>query len=470
MNHKLRVLVVLFGAVFALAGCGGSGGDNKTDTSGGTALGCGTTGRSIAPAPTRATGDVVPQSGWTLGGGKPTLVQPRKKWTFVVYMNGANNLEPYARLNLNQMESVGSDANVNIVCQVKRLGGRYDTSGPTWSDTRRFLIEKDSDKDNINSILLSSRADCDMGQAQSLRDFVDYAVTAFPAERYALIMWNHGAGWRSQKISRANTPSIFRGVSYDDVTGNHIDTIQFPAAMQIATKWDLLIWDSSLMQMTEVAYQVAGVAQYMVGSEESPPGEGLPYDRWLSRVTANPSLTPLAVGRGIADDTIAAYTDSAYLNYWNIGSNNATTQSVVDLSQVCNFAKAFDTLGTALNTAKATQSSSITTAREGAETYTDPYTQNKDGIDYLNHLLTSVSDTGVRNAALTAKATLQNAIAYNVNGPGHPSSQGLALFVPSQSEYARIDRQQADGFGQRYSAIAFAKDAPNWQSFLTASP
>jgi hypothetical protein len=37
-----------------------------------------------------------------------------------------------------------------------------------------------------------------------------------------------------------------------------------------------LAWDSSLMQMAEVAYEVRNEARWIVGSEESPPEEGYP--------------------------------------------------------------------------------------------------------------------------------------------------------------------------------------------------
>ena len=44
----------------------------------------------------------------------------RTRWTVLVYINAANNLQPDSLLNVAQMASVGSDSNVNIVVQWKQ--------------------------------------------------------------------------------------------------------------------------------------------------------------------------------------------------------------------------------------------------------------------------------------------------------------------------------------------------------------
>jgi hypothetical protein len=44
-----------------------------------------------------------------------------KKWTFMVYIDADNNLDPYAELDLKEMESIGSTGDVNIVALVDLL-------------------------------------------------------------------------------------------------------------------------------------------------------------------------------------------------------------------------------------------------------------------------------------------------------------------------------------------------------------
>jgi hypothetical protein len=219
-SRPLRAGLFTFFAAFvtfALTGCGGGGG-------------------KATPSPDPGNGRVVEQPGWTTRVQVPVQSQ-RRKWTILVYMNGANDLEEYGSLNINQMETVGSTNEVNMVVQFKRIANRYDSSNGDWSNTRRYVVARDSNFSNVNAdSLISERDNVDMGQAQTLQEFVRWGVETFPADRYAIVLWNHGAGWRSAK-TRAAANDVTRGFSYDDVTGSHIDTKDLPEAINIDRKW-----------------------------------------------------------------------------------------------------------------------------------------------------------------------------------------------------------------------------------------
>lgn len=399
----------------------------------------------------------------------------RTKWTILVYMNGANDLEEYGSLNINQMETIGSNESVNMVVQFKRIAGRYDTSNGDWSGTRRYYIRQDSDPRRVNSQLLAENTALDMGKKETLQDFVQWGIANFPAERYCLVLWNHGAGWRSQKLPKTTRA---RGFSYDDVTDSHIDTIQLPEAVDMGggRRWDLLAFDSSLMQMAEVAYELRNSAQYMTGSEESPPGPGYPYDRIITRLMQNANMDGRELGQHIVAETNAAYTSIAYSTQWNIEPANDITQSLLDMSRVPELAPAVDALGSALRDAKNRFSNEISFARTQAENYA--YRENRDLLHYINQLSEvppgaagpRVPDGAVQNAAQQVRAVLQAVIIAEQSGTGHPNSNGLAIFLPSPEEYNLTDIAQSDGFGQRYGALAFTRDAPNWQRFLIEGP
>lgn len=425
-------LLACLAAVLLLAGCGGGGG---------------------TPPP--------PNGNWRAVNAPPTPTQ--KKWTFLVFLNAANDLEEFSILNMNQMEKIGSNSDINIVVQMKRIGNRYDASNGDWSDTRRFYITKDTNAATINSLLLQQNDAVDMGDKDTLKEFVQWGLANFPAQRYCLVMWNHGAGWRTAKSRRV----AGRGVSYDDVTGSHINTIDLPDALAMGggRKWDLLAFDASLMQMAEVAYEVRDKARYIAGSEESPPGEGYPYDAFLARLAQNPDMDGRQLATHIVQDTLTYY-----------GVNSDITHSVLDASQIGGIATAVNTLGGALLDAKNQYGSGIASARDLAENYA--YPQNRDLLDFTRLLVSvptgsttpRVPDAGVQAAVNQVQAALNQALVINVNGTRHPNSNGLSIFLPTPSQYRFIDQEQADGFGQRYTALAFARDAPNWQSFLVQGP
>jgi Clostripain family len=424
----------------ALAGCGGGG--NPT---GPTAAGIQDTG---------ATSD---QSGWTIT--RKADIQPRKKWTVLVYINGANDLETYGVLNMNQMEKIGSTEDVNMVTQFKRIAGRYDSSNGDWSDTRRFYVDRDSDANTITSTLISQRANVDMGSAATLQEFVNWGVRTFPAERYNLVIWNHGAGWRSVK-TRAQNPIPTRGVSYDDVTSNHIDTIALPGAIvhPEGKKWDLLSVDCSLMQMIEVLYEWRNTADYIVGSEESPPGEGYAYDLTMGHLAGNPTMDGRTLGIHYADDTATRF-----------ASQYGITQSVIETAKVAPIISALNDLGSTLMSLKDTFGAEISLAREDAQSY--EYFENKDLLHFLDRLEIRVNDATLKQKTATVRTAAKAALVRNVTTKQFtPNSQGIAAFLPTPSRYRTIDIEQANGFGQRYSLLKFAQDAGSWQSFLADGP
>ncbi len=57
------------------------------------------------------------------------------EWTVMVFLNAKNNLAPYAITNYQQMQSVGSTDDVNIVVEYGRLCGPSAGSGSRWCGT-----------------------------------------------------------------------------------------------------------------------------------------------------------------------------------------------------------------------------------------------------------------------------------------------------------------------------------------------
>lgn len=453
MRPALLMASLFVGTLSLIAGCGGGDSDPNPSPSptssplegrGALADGCGGSGTQLA------------QPGWTVGCGAP--VQPKRKWTVLLYMNGANDLEEFGTLNLNQLEQYGSDANVTFVAQFKRIhstDSSDDTSDGDWDGARRIVVRADNNSTHVSSPVVSTRADIDMGNPTTLQEFVQWGVKTFPADHYAIVLWNHGAGWRSRAAGSAKT----RGFSYDDEKGTHIDTIEIPAAIDIGNgqKWDLVAWDSSLMQMLEVGYEIRNKANWIVGGEESPPGTGYPYQTWSKPLVENPDISAPNLGRAISDAMLSGYT-----------ANSNITQSVLDTSKIEAIAPAMNDFGAALMAAKTSFGTLIAEDRDNSEYY--DYRNNKDLLDFIDLIKSNVTDANVVSAANRAESAVRAAIVYNVHGNVHPNSNGLAVYIPTPNGYKRDDIEQANGFGQRYSELSFAKAAPNWQSFLADGP
>lgn len=210
-----------------------------------------------------------------------------KEWTVMVFINGKNDLEMAGLYNVNMMEKIGSTKDLNIVVEQGRMkgqaGGDTDLDGD-WTGARRMLIKKDKNAEKITSTVLQEDKVVDMGDYKRAVDFVKWSKDKFPAKRYMLIIWNHGTGWMDPRMEQ-------KGISFDDETGNYIRTAQIGKILQEAGKVDILGFDACLMNMAEVAYEVKDQAAVIVGSEETIPGLGYPYDLFLGAMAKKPAMS-----------------------------------------------------------------------------------------------------------------------------------------------------------------------------------
>ena len=98
------------------------------------------------------------------------------------------------------MERVGSTDKVNIVVQIDRWDGYdkpdwNDESNGDWETAKRYLITKENKGDHvIGSTAIEDIGEINTGNPDELVKFVQWAQANYPAEHYALNIWNHGSG------------------------------------------------------------------------------------------------------------------------------------------------------------------------------------------------------------------------------------------------------------------------------------
>ncbi len=275
-----------------------------------------------------------------------------REWTFMVYMAGDNNLEDFGRADLSEMKEAGSTSQVAIVAQLDRM---------QQGATRRYYLRKGT---NIENDLAEELSETNTGDPRELVYFLAWAMEKYPAKRYALVLWNHGMGWKEDDVyrlaertrshgatpqrslaslvrslvSRIRRPPLFastintvlaRGIAYDDTAKDFLDNAEMKRALSCSLlvsgveRLTLLGFDACLMNMIEVAYQVKDMAEYVVGSQETEPGGGWPYGAVLTALTAKPEMTGQELASMIVDKYMASY-----------GAEDQITQSAFDLSHI----------------------------------------------------------------------------------------------------------------------------------------
>ena len=213
---------------------------------------------------------------------------PTAAWTVMVYMNGDQNLtpadsdlEPWVTHDIDQeMAAVGSSADVQVVALADR--GRYpNTVDGAWTGARIFHITK-----GMTAAAENAAADwgaTDMGSPQTLVDFVSWARANYPAQRYALFLWDHGWGWWP-----GNTME-------DDTSNDYLDMDELRGALEAVHGVDMVGWDTCLSQTIEVEAQLRGCAHAVAGSQDSIGYSGLSYEQILSGLLATPTMSPSAL-------------------------------------------------------------------------------------------------------------------------------------------------------------------------------
>ena len=366
----------------------------------------------------------------------------QKEWTFLLFLNGHNNLSSYGDMNLKDMEKSGSTDKVNLVVE---WGSASDPL------TRRLLVQKSTDPSKVTSPTIMSQKNVDMGDYKSLVDFVKWGSENFPAKHYFVAVWNHGSGWHFQDMANKGGEFHSTDISYDDNTGHRITTEQLALAMKeikgiLGRNVDIYGSDACLMQMIEVAGQMKDSVDYFVGSQETEPGEGWPYQTFMKKWTATPTMTPSEVSVLLSKEYFAAYSGGVYGNKpvtfgaLDLSKLDALNASVADLSK---HLKSFD--GASLKKVKSA-------ANATQDFY---YSDYKDLGDFLKRIDKLQIQ---KDSKLLEKVSndLKSVVLTTDNSSSYSGATGLSIWIPTYST-SDMTRYQALDFNQQTGWADFLK-------------
>ena len=356
-----------------------------------------------------------------------------KEWTIMVFVNGKNNLEEYALKDMNEMEMIGSSDQVNIVTEIGRISGNSNADGD-WKTSRRFLVKKDNNTNKITSPVVQELGKVDMGDYRHLVDFATWAKTNYPAKKYMLVVWNHGAGWiKSLSLGE-------KGISYDDETGHHITTPQLGMALKAIGKVDIYGSDACLMQMPEVDYEIKDYVDYIVGSEETEPGDGYTYNMLLGPLVSKPTMGAEELGKLAVN---------AYVDHYQ-STSEGSTQSLVKSSALNGFIPLVNDFVAAAMSAG--EKDLVKTALNDAQSYA--YPENKDMSHFLTLYMASTKNAAVKEKAKSLQDYLLNTLILQNRFTGnYGESKGLAIYMPGSPN-------------SDYNELAWAR-ASQWDEFIS---
>ncbi|MBP3891638.1 MAG: hypothetical protein J6D29_05645 [Solobacterium sp.] len=234
------------------------------------------------------------------------------------YIVGSNleNSNGMASINIKQMiESTTKGEHLTYVLQA---GGssRWFTQGIYEDSYGRYVIQ--NGKLEPVQLLDSSIS---MSEKDSLEDFLKWAKEAYPADRYMLVLWDHGGGFSL-------------GFGVDDLNKKQNGSTMLmhdlvDAIKNSGMKFDLIGFDACLMQTIENAVALEPYADYYLASEEVEGGLGWYYTEAFGKLAQDPTIPTVEFGKeliGTFDELTTRVKDGEI--------DTMSTLSLVDLRTV----------------------------------------------------------------------------------------------------------------------------------------
>lgn len=355
-------------------------------------------------------------------------------WAIYWYLCGSD-LETdggFATGDLAELLEVQLPENVKVVIET---GGANEWQNEVIdaSKNQRYVYDQEGLK------LVDEKAPANMGDPETLADFLSFASTNYPADKTAVVFWNHGGGSVS-------------GAAFDERFDNDSLTLDemyqaFSSIFEVSEEsppLELVGFDTCLMATVDVAYTFCDIAKFLVASEEVEPANGWYYSQWVGALAENPEMDGASLGKIICD----AY----YAGCVEVGTEDSATLSLVDLSQLGPLMEAYDAFG-AECLAAACENPAFFSRFARAAFGSENYGGNTKEQGYTN--MVDLGDlarqaSGMTDSAQNVISALADCVLYQVTGPYRAQASGLSCYHSYNGDVDDFNGFAALGAGEAF--------------------
>lgn len=379
------------------------------------------------------------------GGGSDPVPQPPKgkKTTFLVYLVASDLLNGKgAERDLSNMLRARNSDQVEVVLQIG--GGKAPGQFPNvnMQQTRRYRLVPVAGTAQGWTLQALPEAQqppqVAMNKPQTLQDFIQWGAREFAAEQYALCLWDHGGG-----------PIHGFGNDYALGNGTALTLAEITSALQgSGVHFELAGFDSCLMASLEVAYNLAPLSHYLVGSEEVT--FGWDWKEVVDYVATHPQTKGDALGRAIVD---------SYKDFDSIPRLDYTAYSVSALDRLGPLMQVFDQVASTLTSAIDTQGLqawwAIAVARREAQDFQSNLFQTYFDLVDVKSWVKELDDVGLLPPALVNQFNAAfEALVIHVDG-SEDDAGGLMMYFPrfSTLDARLLEKYRKVPFSAAYHAL-----------------
>ena len=317
----------------------------------------------------------------------------------LVYMIGSDleNFDGAASNDIQEMLEAASGDNLNIVLQT---GGSKSWHLKEITSDRIGRYRISNGKLEIIELLNNVR----MSESETLADFISWAGKSYPADRYGIVLWNHGGG-------------TLLGYGLDEYYPDETMSIEeiHEAFSKSGLHFDFIGFDACLMCTVETAVALSGHADYMIASEETEPSTGWYYTEWIKQISDNPGLSIPELAGTIIDSFVSGPDYNKYDFY---------TLSLIDLKKIGDLYLALGEYFKEEEAILNEQFRNTLTARTHTKSFgNDGYEQ----IDLFDYLESSEEETQSGRAQKVLEKAKEAVCYYRGTVAG---SNGIAIYYP----------------------------------------
>jgi hypothetical protein len=373
------------------------------------------------------------------------------EWTFLVYMH-ESNLGQFAVEAINEMECAGSvDGNMNILVLWDKTDSPDDVILHIDYDSQGMIgpIISDVVDDNHEVIPYGG---LDMGSQTTLERFLRWSMREYPAQNYALVLWDHGNGPFGASQDGGFIRSCCNGLSIWEIR----DGCQTVLNENPGTgRFGFIGFDACLMGYIEIAYCLRNVTKCVIGSEMVELAPGWRYTNPLKYLKNNAVTCTW--------DELSIEFVNTYLMLPDDGSTMAAASTDKTVSNVI---PALNSFATEMKNSYSSYRTQITNARSACGNW-GAFCDEGDIRD-LGYFVNLISSSSVSQSLKDKASDLANQIESAMLVHGHVGSgaagcpyseTGWQVWFPSNYYDSSMDSKRGD-----YQRLGFTDTA--WDEFL----
>jgi len=292
----------------------------------------------------------------------------------------------------------------------------------------RYLISQGMEPTVSEAVLAGG--EMNMAATSTLSGFINWDIDNYPAERYMLVLWDHGGNWYGVCVDDTS--------SYDFLTLSEIGTaLTTVRASHPGFTFDVIGFDACIMSGLEVLYEISGYTEHIIASQLNGPGPDWNYSIGLGVLASNPYINGSSASIYMADAYIESYA-TPYPGYYQAD----VTTTVINASRVQAIISSLDSLSSEM----------LLRMLYDHNYYEHPWLDTvKIGSDYPNlvglayNLYMNAPTATVRSHALNLFNNAQNAMGYvgffDVDGGYDVGSiDGISVYFPEPGYFENAYR------------------------------